>query len=217
MKLNIKKRDVFWKKTKTLRIDWIIPWIIYWRHESESISVSFNKLEFLKIYRAAWESTPIDLSWDWVSKLALIYDVKTNPVTDQLVHVDFLAIKADEKVETEVPIKLTWESVIEKDKLWKIEQIKHHVLVEALPKDLPHDITVDVSAIVDINDVIFLKDLKVSNKVEIKENLELPVVTVATISQEEEEETTEWEVSASWTAWATAEEKAEKEPKKDNK
>ncbi|MFZ5341830.1 MAG: hypothetical protein ACOZBL_04790 [Patescibacteria group bacterium] len=72
-----------------------------------------------------------------------------------------------------------------------MEQIKHHVLVEALPKDLPHDITVDVSAIVDINDVIFLKDLKVSNKVEIKENLELPVVTVATISQEEEEETTE--------------------------
>lgn len=217
MKLNIKKRDVFGKKTKLLRKEWIVPWVIYWRHEEKSLSVSFNKIEFLKIYREAWESTPIDLSWDWITKLALIYDVKTNPVTDQLIHVDFLSVKADEKVETEVPIKLTGESEVEKAKLWKVEQIKYHVLVEALPRDLPHDIAIDISSIKTVNDVIFLKDIVVSSKVEIKENLDLPVVTVSTLD-EEEEETQEWEVSAAWTAWADKDaEWDKKEAKKDSK
>lgn len=210
MKLAITKREVFWKKVKLLRKEGIIPWIIYGRHEDNNISVSFKKNDFIKLFRKAWESTPIELEGDGINKLVLVYEVKTNPVTDQLVHVDFLAVKADEKVETEVVIKMVWESVVEKSKLWKVEQIKHHVLVEALPKDLPHDIEVDISTIETINDVIHLKDLKVSKKVTIKESLELPVVTVVTL--DEEEESTE-EVSAAWTAW---EPKAE-EKKSDKK
>jgi large subunit ribosomal protein L25 len=44
----------------------------------------------------------------------LIHDIQVDPVSDVLMHVDFLAIKADEKVTTEVPLKMIGESPIEK-------------------------------------------------------------------------------------------------------
>jgi hypothetical protein len=44
----------------------------------------------------------------------LIQDIQVDPVSDVLMHIDFIAIKADEKVTTEVKIKLIGESLIEK-------------------------------------------------------------------------------------------------------
>jgi len=38
--------------------------------------------------------------------MVLIHDVDVHPVTDEVIHVDFLAVKADEKVEAEVPVIL---------------------------------------------------------------------------------------------------------------
>jgi len=108
-------------------------------------------------------------------------------VTDILMHVDFLAIKADEKVKTEVSIKLIGESSVEKLNLGKIQLVKDFIEVEAFPQDLPHDITIDISSIQDINDAIFVKDLKISNKVEILDDPEQVLVTVVTMAEEEVE------------------------------
>jgi hypothetical protein len=58
--------------------------------------------------------------------------------------------------------------------------------VEAYPKDLPHNIEVDISKIESVNDVIFVKDLVISDKVRIVDDAEQPVVTVVELSDEEE-------------------------------
>jgi large subunit ribosomal protein L25 len=46
--------------------------------------------------------------------MVLIQDISQNPVTDVVIHVDFLAINKDEKVTTEIPVVLVGESEIEK-------------------------------------------------------------------------------------------------------
>lgn len=191
MKLNIKKRDTFWKAVKNLRKQGQIPGVIYWRHVDTPISVCFDKNEFLKVFKYAWESTPIDIEGDGIKELALIHWLEKNTVTDMLIHVDFLAVNANETVKAEVPVLLVGESPIEKNNEWRVELLKDHILVEALPKNLPHDITIDKSTILSSEDVIFVKDLKLGDKVTIKEDLELPVVTVVALSDEVEEETTE--------------------------
>ncbi len=65
--------------------------------------------------------------------------------------------------------------------------MKDFVEVEAFPQDLPHDITIDISNIKTMNDTIFVKDLKVSDKVRILDDMEQPVITVLTLQEEVEE------------------------------
>lgn len=195
MKLSVNKRNIFKKKLKTLRKEWLVPGIIYSKHIKTSIPISFKKLEFIKLYKQIWYSTTLNLEWDWIKEMVLIYNIQKDPVKDYLLHVDFLAVKADEKVEAEVKIILKWESQIEKLGEWNVEQVKYEVLVEAFPNDLPANIEVDISNIKSLNDGMFLSDLDLWDKVEIKENLELAILTVVKMMEEEvEEETAEEEV-----------------------
>jgi len=47
----------------------------------------------------------------------LFHDIQLNPVTDQVIHVDCLAVNKDEKVHAEVPVILEGESPFEKNSL----------------------------------------------------------------------------------------------------
>ncbi len=190
MKLEVVKRNVFGKKVKRLRKEWIIPGIIYGKHIEENIPVQFKKIDFLKIYKEAWESTPIMLEWDWINQMVLIHDIDIHPVTDEVIHVDFLAVKADEKVEAEIPVVLIGESPVEKNNLGRIELVKDTILVEAYPQDLPHEIKIDISQIKTPADVIHVGDIKLDEKVTIKDHPEDTVVTVVEFEEWEGEETT---------------------------
>lgn len=185
MKLTVTTRSD--KKAKELRKEGLIPAIIYGKHLKEPIAVACKKNDLIKKYKEAGYSTPLTLEGDKIEQLVLIQDIQVDPVSDVLMHVDFLAVKSDEKVTTEVAIKLIWESSVEKLNLWKIQLIKDFVEVEAFPQDLPKNITIDISSIQDINDAIFVKDLKLSDKVEILDDAEQVLVTVVTMAEEEVE------------------------------
>ena len=65
--------------------------------------------------------------------------------------------------------------------------MKDFIEVEAFPQDLPHDITIDISVIKNINDVIVVGDLKFSDKVEVLDDPEQAIVTVLIMTEEVEE------------------------------
>lgn len=212
MKLTIQKRDTVWKQSANLRKQWSVPGIVYGRHVDTPIKVLFNKNEFLKLYKEAWESTPVNLEWDGIKQMVLIYDIQRHSVTNYVQHVDFLAIRADEKVRAEIPVELVWETTLVKEIDCKIEKVKDTVYVEALPADLPHVIQIDISVIKTINDTIFVSDLVLWDKVEIKDSGDLPIVTVITIKDEPEVEETpvgEWESTTA--EWEKKDEKESKE------
>ena len=195
MELTVQSRTVIGKKVHNLRKQSIIPGIVYGRHLSSPAVVQFDKNSFLKAYKHAGTSTPVDLTGD-ESHLVLIHHIDVNPVTDMVTHVDFLAVKADEKVEAEVMIILVGESPAEKDGIGRVQLVKDHVIVEALPRDLPHDIKVDISALATLQDGVFVRDLQVSDKVEIKDEEDLPIVAVVALEDEAEEETASAEENA---------------------
>ena len=70
-------------------------------------------------------------------------------------------------------------------------QIRDEVEVEAFPQDLPSKFEIDISVLQTVNDVFFIKDLKVSDKVTILDDPELPILTVSVLSDETEEEQTQ--------------------------
>jgi len=200
MKLKVENRDIIWKHVKKMRREGKIPATIYGKHMSNPISITCDKNEFVKLFREAWHSTPVTLEWDGINELVLIHDYQLDPVMDTVLHVDFLWIKKDQKVSAEVSIVLEWEELSPIVKLWQgsIQLVKDAVNIEALPKDLPKEIVVNVADIEDINTVIFVKDLKLPNGVVATDDAELPVVTIVQLEDEPVE--TEWNDNPAWTA-----------------
>lgn len=195
MELQVTNRVVFGKKVNNIRKQSLVPGIVYGKHLKTPVAVQFDKNTFIKLYKTAGVSTPIDLTGD-NKELVLIHSIDTDPVTDVVLHVDFLAVKADEKVRASVAISMTGQSPAEKEGLGKVQLVKDHVMVEALPRDLPHDITVDISGLATLQDGIFVSDLKLSDKVTVLDDADQPVVAIVEIEDGSEEETTAPEAAA---------------------
>jgi large subunit ribosomal protein L25 len=195
MKLAVKKRDVLGKKVKNLRKSGIVPAIVYGKH-TDPIAISCLKNDLLKVYKASGYTTPVELTGD-IDQLVLIYSFQLHPITDEIITADFLAVSRTEKVTASVPVVVIGESPLEKLNEGRVQLVKDTVEVEAFPQDLPHQIEIDATTLTTINDVVFVKDLKVSNKVEILDDEELPVVTIAILSDEVEEEEVATETPAS--------------------
>ena len=186
MKLSVKKREIHGKKVKSLRAQGLVPAVIYGKHvKAESISCVKNDL--LKVYRTAWYSTPVELTGD-VDHLVLINSLQLDPVSDEIISADFLAVSRTEKVAAKIPVVTFGESQLEKLNEGKIMLIKDEVEVEAFPQDLPSKFEVDISVLETVNDVFFVKDLKVSDKVTILDDPELPILTVSVLEDESAEE-----------------------------
>jgi len=182
MKLSVKKRDIHGKKVKNLRAQGLVPAVIYGKHvQAESISCVKNDL--LKVYKASGYSTPVELTGD-VNHLVLINALQLDPVSDEIISADFLAVSRTEKVSAKIPVVTFGESQLEKLNEGKIMQIRDEVEVEALPQDLPSKFEIDISVLQTVNDVFFIKDLKVSDKVTILDDPELPILTVSVIEDE---------------------------------
>lgn len=198
MKLSVSLRETFKKKNKLLRKEWLVPGVIYGKHVDTPSSITIPRIDFLKVFSKTWKSTPIEVSGDWLDFLVLVHDIQLDPVTDHVVHVDLLAVNKDEKVRAEVPIILEGVSPFEKNGLGRVQSLKSTIVVEALPLDLPHDIKVDISSLDHDGQAIFLKDLNISDKVEIMDDLDLPVVTTVEFSEEpaEDEVAMDWEAEA---------------------
>jgi large subunit ribosomal protein L25 len=186
MELTIQSRDITGKKVQALRKASLIPAVIYGKHLAAPIKISCDKNAFIKAYKQGGSATAINLKGDGIKELALVQDVQLDPVNDYVLHIDFHAVKADEKVSVEVPVILTGSSSVEKLGEGKVQLVKDTVEVEAFPQDLPHDITIDISNIESINDVIFVKDITVSSKVTVLTDPEQALVTVVVIEDEVE-------------------------------
>jgi len=184
MKLQITVRKE--QTPKEIRKAGNIPAVIYGKKMKDPLHVICLKNDFIKTYKSAGYSTPVTLLGDGIEQMVLIQYIQVDPVSDFVLHVDFLAVSQTEKVSAEVPIKLTGQSPLEKLGEAKIQLLKDFIEVEAFPQDLPHDIQIDISIIEKMDDTIFVKDIKLSDKVEILDDLEQPIVTILRLTEEVE-------------------------------
>lgn len=181
--VQIQKRDG--GKPDTLRAAGRIPGVLYGPKEA-SQAVSVDQKVFEKLWKEAGESTVITLEGVGEPKDALIHEVDFDPVTDVARHVDFYVIEKGKKVETEVPLVFVGEAPAVKSLGGTLMKIMLEVKVEAFPKDLPHEILVDVSTLETFESRIAIKDIPVPAGVTILEDLEETIVSVSQPKEEEE-------------------------------
>lgn len=162
-----------------------IPAVFYGK-KITSTPIAVSKINFKKVLSQAGESTIITLKGEKDFD-ALIHDVQFDPVTDEPVHVDFYVFEAGQKIEVEVPLVFEGVSPAVKDLQGILVKVIHDLPIKAEPKDLPHNIIVDISSLVDFESVIVAKDLKLPKGVELTIDSEDVIASMAEPKEEPEE------------------------------
>jgi large subunit ribosomal protein L25 len=189
-KLTVQTRaEVGRNAIKKVRKQGLIPGVIYGvGHEPINLEVNGRQLSTVLAHSSS-ENILLELEIvDGENKrnsLAMIQEVQHHPLQRRILHVDFHAVSATEKITAEVPIETTGEPVGVKTGGGLLEHVLRDLEVECLPGDLPERIQVDVTNL-DVNQSIHVKDLQLPAGVEAITDGDLTVVAVSAPRVEEE-------------------------------
>ncbi len=174
--LALEKRKVVGKQVRALRREGKVPAVIH-NHGKDSVIVDAPFVDITKVYQAAGKHHAVDLTVGSDKYLAIIKDVDLDPRKNTLRHVVFNAVRQNEKVQTEVPIRLEGDSPAEKAGLMVLNQLEY-VEVEALPRALPDELVVSVENLVEIGDKITVADLVVPEGVTVLTEEDHPIAAI---------------------------------------
>jgi large subunit ribosomal protein L25 len=167
------KRTVRGKSVRTVRASGQVPAVIYGRDmKNESITVDGREME--KAFAQAGGSKLIALKVGTAPlRNVLIHDVQTGALRGELRHVDFYAVRMNEKLTAEVPLHFVGESNAVYQGEGTLVKPLEMVEVECLPADLPEAIEVDISVLSDFEATITLGDLKLPKGVDLVDSDDL--------------------------------------------
>lgn len=176
--LKLTERTELGKAVKGLRKNGLVPANIYERGQA-SQAVSAPLTDITKVYHTAGRHHPIELTVNGKKRLAMIKDVDVEPVKGRIRHVAFHAIKQNEVVTAEVPIRIDGEIPAERISLMVLRTLDT-VEVEALPANLPDELIVDGAKLAEIGDKVTVADLVIPKDVTV---LTEPDHTIAVVEE----------------------------------
>lgn len=144
-----------------------IPAVIY-GNNVKNLSVAVDKIQFNRLYKEAGTSHLVDIVVDGDKPAkTLIHDIQLDPITLGPIHIDFLKVNMKEKIHAEIPLNFINQSPAVVDQEGTLITAKDAVEVECLPSDLPPEINIDLSVLVDFENDIRVSDLVIPTGVEI--------------------------------------------------
>jgi large subunit ribosomal protein L25 len=169
-----------------LRADGLVPAVVYGKKQ-EAKSIVINAKDLTKALHQAGESSVVTLKTPSGDINTLIHAYDLDPVKNVLTHADFLAIDMNKEVEVALVIEFTGEAPAEKQGLGVLTKALHEIEIKALPKDLPHNIEVDISSLTELGSQIHAKDLKMPKGVTMLTDADEVVAVISSIKEEVEE------------------------------
>jgi large subunit ribosomal protein L25 len=169
-------------EVKKLRAEGKVPAVIYGSSQA-ALNLQLGAREVVDALKhATGEQVLVELEihdgGSTSSKLALIQEVQHHPVRSTILHVDFHAVAADEKLHAHVTVETHGESIGVKTYGGRLELLLHSIEVECLPKDLPELISIDVTSL-NVGDAIHLRDVHLPAGVAYRGDGELTVLRIA--------------------------------------
>jgi large subunit ribosomal protein L25 len=168
---------------KRLRREGQIPAVIYGKNEP--IHVAIDEKEFHASIPSMSESTIIKIKVGRKSHSVLIKDFQEMMLSERLAHIDFFELTAGESVHTTVSVILEGTSPGVKEG-GLLEQVLHELDIEALPKDLPAHIMVNIDGL-ELNESIHVGDIQAPDGVKLLQDPDRTIVTVTAFKEEVEE------------------------------
>ena len=171
----------------------LVPAVLYGLGD-ESIAVSVPSRELSHLLASdSGANTLITLQLDGGSQLALPRQIQRHPTKGTLIHIDFVRVRADQTIQAEVPVRLTGdaEGVARGGVL---EQLLHSVSVEALPRDVPNSLEIDITTL-EIGSSVHVSDLSAPAGVTVLNEADAVVAQISAPRVAEEEAPAEGEAA----------------------
>jgi len=179
--------------SRRIRASGMIPAIVYGQGK-ETIAISVDPRSIEEIRRSSGgQNTIIRLNMvegEQVFKLhMMLKEVQVDPVTEELLHVDFYRLDMSKSIEVRVPVRLEGESLGVKEEGGMLDFINRELNISCLPDNIPDFIQADIGELM-VGDNLRVKDVEVAEGVTIldKEEMVLMVIHAPKLPEEEEPE-----------------------------
>ena len=177
------------RSSRILRKNGIIPANYYYKGE-ENFNISVVELELLKSLRSGHRIFEVNLKGS--TQYVMLKEIQYHPVTDDIIHIDLMRIRRDEKITISVPLVLEGTAIGVKEG-GVVMQNLISIEIMCLPSDVPEQIVIDISDL-EIQTSLNVEDLEVSEELEILTSKDLTVVSCQPPKEEAEEEPEEEEI-----------------------
>jgi len=184
MKLEAQKRNAS-ANLAELRHAGMAPAVCYGPDMDEAIAISVDVRTFVKTYREAGTVSILDLSIDGEEHEVLIKDIERHPVSEDVLHVDFYAIKRGVEMDIAVPVELVGESPAVKSGA-VLNQAMYELNVRCRPRAIPSNVEADISVLTEAGQGITVAELQLPEGVVATDAPEQSVVSVAEAKTEAE-------------------------------
>ncbi|AKJ02146.1 large subunit ribosomal protein L25 [Archangium gephyra] len=177
--LEVKAREGSGKgAARRLRSQGLVPAVVYGKHLEKPLSVAVDP----KAVRAAINTphklnTLITLKGVGADQQVLFKDYQRDPVSRDILHVDFIAVREDEQVKVNVPLILIGKAEGVADG-GLLSQVRREIEVYAKPRSIPEKIEVDVTPL-KIAMAMHINDVKLPEGVVVKSNVNYTIAVVS--------------------------------------
>ena len=186
LSLTSQKRETK-ENLKALRDQGMIPGVFY-GPKVESQTLQVNGKQFQQVYKEAGESTLINLAVEGEKESpVLIHEVQLDPLSFEVLHVDFYQPDLEKEVEITVPLVFEGEAPAVHELGGTLIRNIQEVDVKALPQNLPHEIVVNVSSLLTFEDRVLVKDIIRNGEFEIVQDSEDTLAQVVPVEDVEKE------------------------------
>ncbi|MCY4652235.1 MAG: 50S ribosomal protein L25 [Dehalococcoidia bacterium] len=178
--LKLDQRMLFGKKVRSLRRQGVIPVHVYGAGiEPASLQVDDRTLN--RILPQVGSNIPISIEYEGqdTENICFVREIQRHPVTETVIHVDFLRVDVTQTVAAEVPVILIGASPAVAQMAGTLLQNIQSLSIEALPMNMPAEVTVDISSLVDFDTTIVVGDVETPGNVTVLNEPEDVIVRVA--------------------------------------
>ena len=190
LELTLDAREAQGKANKRLRREGLVPGVVYGKGEG-STNVQVEAKTFETLYRAAGKTSVVKfrLPGGRQATSGFIKSVQRHPLSGSAIHVDYYLVNLNVEMEVDVPLVFTGEAPAVEETGGTLLHNLSAIHVKALPNDIPHEVTVDVSVLRSLDVAIHVKDLSLNRDlVQVLTDGETIVATVVPPRIEEEPE-----------------------------
>ncbi len=186
--VKLSPRSVIGKKVKALRRQGVVPVHMYGAGiESQPLQTEAGMLRRLLPQVGTNVPVSVEIDGDDGENICFVREVQRHPVTEAILHVDFIRVVVSQTIRAEVPLLLTGTAPAIRQGGTLLQPLQR-LLVEALPMNMPESLEVDVSDLDDFEKAVYVSGIAVGSNVTVITESEEMIARVIPPRVEEVEE-----------------------------
>ena len=177
--LNLDHRSVTGKKVRQLRRQGVVPVHLYGA-DIEPVNLQVDDRTLNRVLLQVGANVPLSLEFEGqdMEHICFVREVQRNPVTEEVIHVDFLRVDVTKTISAEVPLTMVGAAPAVSQMAGTLLQNIQSLSIEALPMDMPAEISIDVSILIDFDVSIVVGDVDVPGNVTVLNDPEEAIARV---------------------------------------